>query len=120
VQYLYRLLILIVVGVISMPLTSLASEGNGDTECPKKKNNQPEDSVNIYDAENKGIEDVQAPTLAKKKPVAKTQARKPNYKTYNAEFEESDKLGAENPNSAMSFNFIYYIIDKFKFTDPLE
>jgi hypothetical protein len=106
--------------MISMPLTSFAYEGVGDTECPKKKKNQPEDSVSIYDAENKGIEEVQKPALEKKKLVVLPATKKPSYKKYNTEFDEADKMGTEDPNSAMSFNFIYYIIDKFKFTDPLE
>lgn len=33
---------------------------------------------------------------------------------------EKSEVNEEDPNAAMSFNFIYYIIDKFKLADPMD
>ena len=53
-------------------------------------------------------------------PVADKVPEKSSTETFDNNIDESDKVAEGDPNSAMSFNFIYYIIDKFKFTDPLE
>lgn len=99
-----------------MPFTSFAVKVDPGTDCPNKKKILQEDSVNIYESENKVLEDVQTQKAPVKKPVV----GKTNYKTIDNNLDESDEVAESDPNSAMSFNFIYYIIDKFKFTDPLE
>ena len=99
-----------------MPFSSFAVTGEPSTDCPNKKKILQEDSVNIYESENKVLEEVQTQKAPVKKPVV----GKTSYKTFDNNLDESDKVAESDPNSAMSFNFIYYIIDKFKFTDPLE
>lgn len=103
-----------------MPFSGYANTVDPKSDCPKKKNTQQEDSVGIYESENKVLEEVQIQETPKKKPVASKSAEKTSYKKFDNNLEESDKVVEGDPNSAMSFNFIYYIIDKFKFTDPLE
>ena len=103
-----------------MPFSSFAVKVDPGTDCPKKKKILQEDSVNIYESENKVLEDVQTQKAPAKKPVAEKPVEKTSYKTFDNNLDESDKVAESDPNSAMSFNFIYYIIDKFKFTDPLE
>ena len=103
-----------------MPFSSFAVSVEPGTDCPKKKKSLQEDSVNIYESENKVYEDVQTQKAPEKRPVAEKQVEKNNYKTIDNNIDESDEVAESDPNSAMSFNFIYYIIDKFKFTDPLE
>ena len=103
-----------------MPFSSFAGTVDPETDCPKKKNKQPEDSVGIYESENKVLEEEQTQVMPKPKQVAVKTTKKPSVaKTYN-KVDTSDEVVDGDPNSAMSFNFIYYIIDKFKFTDPLE
>ena len=107
--------------VFYMPFSSFAGTVDPKSECPKKKSTkQQEDSVSIYESENKVMEDAQIQEIPWKKPVAKKSVEKTSYKTFDNNLDESDKVVDGDPNSAMSFNFIYYIIDKFKFTDPLE
>jgi hypothetical protein len=106
-----------------MPFTSFAGTGEGEpcSDCPKKKQSQSqEDSVGIYESENKVLDDVQIQYYPKKRTPIKKTTKKTSLKTYDHNLDESDKVAEEDPNSAMSFNIIYYIIDKFKFTDPLE
>ncbi len=100
-----------------MPFSSFALTENPNSDCPKKKKSLQEDSVNIYDdSENKVVEEIQLQVVPNKKPVAE----KTSDKTFGNNIDDSDDVAEGDPNSAMSFNFIYYIIDKFKFTDPLE
>jgi uncharacterized GH25 family protein len=100
-----------------MPFSGFAGTENPNSDCPKKKKILQEDTVNIYDdSENKVLEEIQLQVVPNKKPVAE----KSSYKTFDNNIDDSDEVAEGNPNSAMSFNFIYYIIDKFKFTDPLE
>ena len=103
-----------------MPFSSFASTVDPGTDCPNKKKILQEDSVNLYESENKVLEDGQTQKAPNKKPVAEKPVEKTSYKTFDNNLDESDKVAESDPNSAMSFNFIYYIIDKFKFTDPLE
>jgi hypothetical protein len=115
----YRFHIFILVAFFIVPFSSFAIEGDPSTDCPKKKKNK-EDSIGIYESENKGLEEVQIQEYQKKEPDAKQTREKVNNTTLTYAADEQDQVSEEDPNSAMSFNFIYYIIDKFKFTDPLE
>ena len=100
-----------------MPFSGIAGTENPNSDCPKKKKSLQEDSVNIYDdSENKVVEEIQLQVVPSKKPVAE----KTSNKTIDKNIDDSNEVAEGDPNSAMSFNFIYYIIDKFKFTDPLE
>jgi hypothetical protein len=103
-----------------MPLSNFAGTVNPGEDCPKKKKSLQEDSVNIYESENKVLEDEQFQDIPMKMPVADKVPEKTSNETYANSIDESNKVEEGDPNSAMSFNFIYYIIDKFKFTDPLE
>jgi hypothetical protein len=122
VIYRSRLLIILLAAIISAPFLSFGGTVDPKPDCPKNKNNQQpqEDSLGIYESENKVLEDIQTQEIPKKRSVASKSAEKTSYKTFDDNLDESDKLVEGDPNSAMSFNFIYYIIDKFKFTDPLE
>ena len=99
-----------------MPFSSYAGTVDPKTDCAKIKVKQQQDSLGIYESENKVPNDVETREIPKSKPVAKQAPAK----TFDNKVEESDKVAERDPNSAMSFNIIYYIIDKFKFTDPLE
>lgn len=118
--YRYRFLIIILAGVITLPFTSFAGSEDPNSDCPKKKKSLQEDSVNIYESENKVLEEELLQVIPMKKPVAEKVAEKSSFKTFDNNLNESDEVAEGDPNSAMTFNFIYYIIDKFKFTDPLE
>jgi hypothetical protein len=103
-----------------MPSSSLAGTVDPNTDCPKKKKSLQEDTVNIYESENKILEDIQLQQVPAKKPIPEKVAQNASYNAFDNSADESDKVEEGDPNSAMTFNFIYYIIDKFKFTDPLE
>jgi len=119
VRHPYRNFILILALAICLPLASFAIGGNPTTDCPKKNKSQ-EDSVDIYKSENKVLEDTQVQNFNAKPALTRKAQDKVTYKTFEGNLDESDEVADEDPNSAMSFNFIYYIIDKFKFTDPLQ
>ena len=101
-----------------MPLASLAAEvvpTDGDEKPAAVK----EDSVGIYESENKVNEDYALDGYTQTIPAATSeQLTQSAYKSPAAEKEKVD--AEEDPNSAMSFNFVYYIIDKFKLADPLD
>lgn len=46
--------------------------------------------------------------------------QKPVTSTTTAQSEKPEPQQNDDTNSAMSFNFIYYIIDKFKLADPMD
>jgi len=102
-----------------MPLSCFAIEGGSKTDCPKKKKAK-EDTVGIYESENKVSQEAKIPDFNKEQVAEKSNTKKAKSKTFEPNPDESDEVGKDDPNSAMSFNFIYYIIDKFKFTDPLQ
>jgi len=117
VKYRYKIFFLALVCSAIIPLSGYAINDPNKKECSKKKNSQKDSLV---------VKDVESPVLLEetKIPVAKTAIKqttsiRTTHKTFEDRLEESNGLD-EDPNSAMSFNFIYYIIDKFKFTDPLE
>ena len=119
VSHRYRFYILIVIAFLIVPFSSFALKGGPNTDCPKKKKSK-EDSIGIYESENKVLEEVQTQDYQTKQATVKQTPGKVNNKTVTYTPDDSDQVSEEDPNSAMSFNFIYYIIDKFKFTDPLE
>lgn len=117
VKHRYRNLLLILVCIICLPLSSFALNSSTWADCPKKKKTQ-NDSLSISESEKKVL--LEESQIADKKPVVKADIPiRTTHKTFEDELEESEGAN-QDPNSAMSFNFIYYIIDKFKFTDPLE
>jgi len=101
--------------VVILPLSSVASVV--DPEDKKSKKNQvKEDSLGIYEAENKTLDANDVPDYLRMTPIV--QPTTTNLNENKVAVKEVVK--EEDDNSAMSFNFIYYIIDTFKFTDPLE
>jgi hypothetical protein len=101
--------------VVILPLSSIASDV--DPEDKKSKKNQvKEDSLGLYEAENKTLEADQVPDYLRVTPNVQPTPTKVNHNKVTVE----EVVNEENDNSAMSFNFIYYIIDTFKFADPLE
>ena len=105
---------------MAMPFSSFSGTLDPMGDCPKKTSNQEEDSVSNNESENKVLDDAQTLEVSRKKPGAKPTAERSSAKTLANNLEEGGEVVEGDPNSAMSFNFIYYIIDKFKFTDPLE
>jgi len=103
-----------------MPFSSLAGTVDPSSDCPKKKKSLQEDSVNIYESENVDLEEVQPQEIPWEKKETENIPEKTNQERFDNNIDEADEVTEGDPNSAMSFNFIYYIIDKFKFTDPLE
>ena len=105
-----------------MPFSSLADTVDPTSDCPKKDKGLQEDSVSISESDDNALEEVKLQQIPDndKKPVAEKAPEKTNYESIDNNIDESDEVVEGDPNSAMSFNFIYYIIDKFKFTDPLE
>jgi hypothetical protein len=107
-----------------MPFSSLADTVDPVSDCPKKDRGLQEDSVSISESDDSGLEEVQLQQIPdndkKPVPVAEKAPEKTNYESIDNNLDKSDEVVEGDPNSAMSFNFIYYIIDKFKFTDPLE
>ena len=113
----YKILMLIIGLVVVLPLSSYASAE--DPEDKLTKNNQvKEDSLGIYEAENKTLEANDVPDYLRRTPQEQSTVVNKNNPTEKVAVKEVVK--EEEDNSAMSFNFIYYIIDTFKFTDPLE
>jgi hypothetical protein len=103
-----------------MPFAGYSGTIDLKSDCLKKKNIQQEDSVSIYESENKVLNDAQAQEIPKNRPIITKTPTKTSSESFTSNLDESDNGVEQDPNSAMSFNIIYYIIDKFKFTDPLE
>ena len=77
-----------------------------------------EDSLVIYADDNK----VSDPFILENQvSVSQEQnSSRENKSGYATPSSEKSQVREEDPNAAMSFNFIYYIIDKFKLADPLD
>jgi hypothetical protein len=112
-----------------MPLTGYTTGGDPKDEGDKPKKEKPEekkaksksteDSLDIYKSENKVLDNIEIPSYdrsSNEKDVSSTNSNERLRQNINNNTEAEE----EDPNSAMSFNIIYYIIDKFKFTDPLQ
>ena len=115
----HKYLFLVLAAIIILPISSSAFGIDPNVDCPKKKKVE-EDTLDLYESENKVPQEFQIQSVPTKKPVVNRTPDKVAYKTFDTDLEDTNKVGEDDPNSAMSFNFIYYIIDKFKFTDPLE
>jgi len=115
----YKLLLLIIGLVVSLPLVTFASDEDPG-HAPLKKKKSQEDSLSIYEQENKIIEEIIIPDFHKTKSVIVHPVLSTPTKKLAKRDTEKEVMATEEDNSAMSFNFIYYIIDTFKFTDPLE
>ena len=116
-KYSIKYQFLILATIIILPISSYANSIDPKTDCPKKKI---QDSVDVAKEDNQIPEQIKVQTPPKKNPVVKPLPEKVAYRSIEDDMDDSGKIGEDDPNSAMSFNFIYYIIDKFKFTDPLE
>ena len=106
--------------VLAVPLDSFATSTDPKTDSDKAVQEKPvpEDSIGFYDLENKVDEGFQ---LEDRGSVIQESANtEKTTSTYNPTTPAEKIEDLENPNSAMSFNFIYYIIDKFKLADPLD
>jgi hypothetical protein len=103
--------------------TEKDNQAGGESQQPQEQEQEvqeyKEDSTANYDDEYMVndpfmLEDqiiLSQEAITTEKPVAV----KTNLKSGKDEVQEQDES-----NSAMSFNFIYYIIDKFKLADPLD
>lgn len=118
--------VLLVVGLsLILPGAALATEKNnqeGNTQQQAQEQSSQEskeDSIATYEDEYKVndpfmLEDqmiLSQEAIATEQPGPVKTASKPA----KEEVQQQDES-----NSAMSFNFIYYIIDKFKLADPLD
>ena len=107
---------------VVFPLVSVA-EGNPKTECPKKGKGKI-DSLSIVEEEellpaseydlkhNVMEEDLMDYPMAK--PTRSAVTTKPTKTMAQTELEE------ESPESPLSFNLVYYIFEKFKFSSSVE
>lgn len=110
---------------IAVPMTGFALDTTPEKEDGKKQEERKqeevkEDSAVNYEIENKVNDPYQLDDqllLLPQEPVISERTTN----TYQAT-EESEKniTTEEDPNAAMSFNFIYYLIDKFKLADPMD
>lgn len=109
-------LLLFCLGLI-MPIAAFATEKDPKNSEGKQEEFK-EDSLVIYADENK----VSDPFILEDQvSISQQQANtRETTKTYNPPTTEKQEVREEDPNAAMSFNFIYYIIDKFKLADPLD
>jgi hypothetical protein len=115
--------ILIAVIVLAVPFSAFATDPKeaDKNENAQQENTSKEDSVAIYEEDTKLNDSHYDYTPIVPSANDAMISGTTEYKPYVPKFQENEKLEAEvDPNSAMSFNFIYYIIDKFKFTDPLD
>lgn len=115
----YKILMLILGLVVVLPLSASANTVNPEDKCPKQ-NQVKEDSLGIYEAENKTLEADMVPDYLRMKPATQSASPKTKKDITENKVAVKEVVKEEEDNSAMSFNFIYYIIDTFKFTDPLE
>ncbi len=116
--YRFRILIIILAAIVSTTFASVSGTFDPNTDCPKKKK-QEGDSISI-NSEKQVLEDIPLQEIPTRQAVTRKAPDKANNDSFITNIDESNKGMDREPNSAMSFNFIYYIIDKFKFTDPME
>lgn len=122
-----RIIYFLLTGLLWAPVQAWAigGDGEGNGDCPKKKKEaakarveqQEAEEIDIYESENKNFgsdfQMLEYRNEERRALPATKETKQPERKTASGEVEEDD-------GSAMSFNFIYYLIDKFKFTDPLN
>ena len=73
-----------------MPLSNFAITVDPKTECPKKKKSEKEDSVSVYESENKVLEEVEIRDIPQKPVAKKTRTENSNYNN----FDNADKRNA--------------------------
>ena len=114
-------LILSLIIACALPLSGFAVDSEDKPDCPKKSTNK-EDSVQIYEDEIKVNDNITiSPAQPRTAQPSAAIKKETTYKPYENKPSSTEKVDAEaEQHSAMSFNIIYYIIDKFKFTDPLD
>ena len=81
-----------------------------------------EDSLGIYEEENK-VNDpfmLEDQLLISQESAVQERSTPVIYQQPPSKASSPSVKQAEDDNSAMSFNFIYYIIDKFKLADPMD
>lgn len=120
-----KLLLTSLIVLVAAPISGFAIETNptnGDDARQEeiKRKEAKEDTLGVYESENKVNDGYQLEDqllLIPQEPVI-SERTSTSYTTT----QETNKGVAteEDPNAAMSFNFIYYIIDKFKLADPLD
>ena len=114
--------LLLITAVVLVPIYSMA-EDNPKTECPKK-NKAKTDSLSVveenestpaseYDLKHNVIQE-EFVTNRNQKPTA---ARESLAQT---QLIEEAELIEEHADSPLSFNFVYYIFEKFKFSSSVE
>jgi len=106
-----------------LPFTVAATEKNpkGDEGIKQSQEAQEvkEDTLGIYDEENKVSDPfmLEDQLQISQEPVSQERTA-PTQQPKKTATNKSKQV--EDDNSAMSFNFIYYIIDKFKLADPMD
>lgn len=115
----YKILMLILGLVVVLPLSSSATTVDPEDKGPQNNQVQ-EDSLGIYEAENKTLDADIVPDYLRMTPTPQPVLPKATKNITENKVAVKEVVKEEDDNSAMSFNFIYYIIDTFKFTDPLE
>jgi hypothetical protein len=95
-----------------IPLMGLASVEPA-TECPKKKKEKG-DSLEVLEKKvDIPMTEISQQPITGAKSIDKTSEIK-----YTGE--PMSEMDNEDPNSALSFNFVYYIFEKFKFSSAVE
>ena len=118
-KYFFTAVSLALVLPFAVSATEKNPKGDEGNKQSKEAQEVKEDTLGIYDEENKVsdpfmLEDQQ---LISQEPISQERtvaAPQPKKSASN------NPKQVEDDNSAMSFNFIYYIIDKFKLADPMD
>ena len=95
-----------------VPLMSMASV-EPYTDCPKK-NKDKGDSLEL--AEER--ESIPVTNYSEQETSAEEFIKEESSTNYTSE--RMSEMDNEDPNSALSFNFVYYIFEKFKFSSAVE
>lgn len=102
------------------PVAAIATEKNPKDEGPPQPAQETQgDSLSMYADDNKVTDPIMlnGQRLSSQEEFAEEVSV--NY-SQTSERKTVEEQQQEDSNSAMSFNFIYYIIDKFKLADPLD
>ena len=101
-----------------MPLSGYSTGGDPKDEGEKPKKEKPddkkasnkttEDSLDIYESENKVLNNVEIPNYDR--PSNNRETTNTNNKRLRQNINDNTEAEEDDPNSAMSFNIIYYII----------
>gem|GEM_PF-3060854 len=110
----------LLVAIILLPLIAGAITPPDKGSCPKKKKNQ-EDSVQTTTVQDQDMEDeagLKVPVFNTIPDIAPDNSAVA--KSEKDDTDDAEEVQEDDPNAALSFNFIYYIIEKFKFTGVEE